>query len=89
MSPPLTSITAPVTKEASSLAKNSTAAGISSGSPSRPVPDPATLTLCPDNGYLGYFLGIACSRILPGLLCFAYFLSGKWKTRKLLVREKE
>ena len=35
-------------------------------------------------GYTGYFLGIACSRILPGLLCFAYFLSGRWKTRKLL-----
>ena len=35
-------------------------------------------------GYEGYFWGIACSRILPGLLCFAYFLSGKWKTRKLL-----
>ncbi len=52
------------------------------------VPDPATLTLCPDNGYLGYFLGIACSRILPGLLCFGYFLSGKWKTRKLLVKGK-
>ncbi|MCD7805971.1 MAG: MATE family efflux transporter [Lachnospiraceae bacterium] len=37
-------------------------------------------------GYLGYFLGIACSRILPGLLRFAYFVSGKWKTRKLLVK---
>ncbi len=39
-------------------------------------------------GYLAYFLGIACSRILPGLLCFGYFLSGKWKTRKLLVKGK-
>ncbi len=36
-------------------------------------------------GYLAYFLGGSCSRILPGLLCFGYFLSGKWKTRKLLV----
>lgn len=35
-------------------------------------------------GYVGYFLGIGCSRILPGLLCFAYFLSGRWRTRKLL-----
>ena len=35
-------------------------------------------------GYIGYFFGIACSRILPGLLCFAYFCSGRWKTRKLL-----
>lgn len=40
-------------------------------------------------GYVGYFLGIGCSRILPGLLCFAYFLSGKWKTRKLLAEKKE
>ena len=35
-------------------------------------------------GYVGYFMGIAFSRILPGILCFAYYLSGKWKTRKLL-----
>ena len=35
-------------------------------------------------GYLGLFWGVACSRILPGLLCMAYFISGKWKTRKLL-----
>ncbi len=39
-------------------------------------------------GYLAYFLGIACSRILPGILCFLYFLSGRWKTRKLLVKDK-
>ena len=39
-------------------------------------------------GYVGYFLGIACSRIVPGLLCFGYYVSGKWKTRKLL-SEKE
>ena len=38
-------------------------------------------------GYLGYFLAIACSRILPALLCFSYFLSGKWKTRKLLTEK--
>ncbi|PNV61502.1 MATE family efflux transporter [Clostridium sp. chh4-2] len=35
-------------------------------------------------GYVGYFWGISCSRILPGLLCFSYFMSGKWKTRRLL-----
>ena len=35
-------------------------------------------------GAIGFFLGTACSRILPCLLCFAYFLSGKWRTRKLL-----
>lgn len=40
-------------------------------------------------GYLAYFLGIACSRILPGFLCFGYFMSGKWRTRKLLVRSKK
>lgn len=35
-------------------------------------------------GYLGLFWGVATSRILPGLLCAAFFFSGKWKTRKLL-----
>lgn len=38
-------------------------------------------------GYLGLFWGVACSRILPGILCAAYFFSGKWKTRKLLTEE--
>lgn len=38
-------------------------------------------------GYTGLFWGVACSRILPGLLCAAYFFSGKWKTRKLLTEE--
>jgi len=37
-----------------------------------------------DMGYLGLFWGVACSRILPGVLCGAYFFSGKWRTRKLL-----
>ncbi|MGN0999352.1 MAG: MATE family efflux transporter [Faecousia sp.] len=40
-------------------------------------------------GYLAYFLGIACSRILPGILCFGYFMSGKWKTRRLLIDKKK
>lgn len=35
-------------------------------------------------GYIGIFWGVACSRILPGILCGAYYFSGKWKTRKLL-----
>lgn len=35
-------------------------------------------------GYAGYFLGIGCSRILPGILCGCYYASGRWKTRKLL-----
>lgn len=35
-------------------------------------------------GYLGLFWGVACSRILPAFICIAYYLSGKWKTRKLL-----
>lgn len=40
-------------------------------------------------GYLGYFLAIACSRILPGLICFGYYVSGRWKSRKLLVKGKK
>lgn len=35
-------------------------------------------------GYLGLFWGVACSRILPGILCGCYYFSGKWRTRKLL-----
>lgn len=40
-------------------------------------------------GYLGLFWGVACSRILPGILCGAYYFSGKWKTRKLLIKDKK
>lgn len=35
-------------------------------------------------GYLGLWWGVACSRILPAILCIGYYCSGKWKTRKLL-----
>ena len=38
-------------------------------------------------GYLGLFWGVACSRILPAFVCIAYYLSGKWKTRKLLTEK--
>ena len=39
-------------------------------------------------GYLGLWWGVACSRILPGCISLFYFLSGKWKTRKLLTEKK-
>ena len=35
-------------------------------------------------GYEGLWYGVACSRIVNGVICIAYYLSGKWKTRKLL-----
>lgn len=35
-------------------------------------------------GETSFWWGTAVSRFLPGCLCLAYFLSGKWKTRKLL-----
>lgn len=35
-------------------------------------------------GVYGYWWGTAFSRLVPGLICVAYYLSGKWKTRKLL-----
>lgn len=38
-------------------------------------------------GYESFWWGTAFSRVLPGLLCFAYFKSGKWKHRKLLTEE--
>lgn len=34
-------------------------------------------------GVTGFFLGNATARVIPGILGCAYFLSGKWKTRKL------
>ena len=35
-------------------------------------------------GYIGLWWGVACSRILPGCICVGYYLSGRWKTRRLL-----
>ncbi len=37
-------------------------------------------------GYVGLWWGVACSRIIPCMICIAYYCSGKWKTRKLLSR---
>lgn len=36
-------------------------------------------------GVTGFFLGNATARIIPGFLAMAYFLSGRWEKRKLLV----
>ncbi len=38
-------------------------------------------------GAIGYFWGTAFSRTLPAVVCFVYFISGKWKTRKLLTEK--
>lgn len=38
-------------------------------------------------GYIGLFWGVACSRILPAILCATYYFSGKWRTRKLLTSD--
>ncbi len=35
-------------------------------------------------GYIGLWWGVATSRILPGIIVVGYYLSGRWKTRKLL-----
>lgn len=40
-------------------------------------------------GVTGFFLGNATARVIPGILGCAYFLSGKWKTRKLLAEGKK
>jgi len=37
-----------------------------------------------DLGFVGLFWGVACSRVLPAILCVTYFYSGKWRERKLL-----
>ncbi len=33
---------------------------------------------------IGFFWGTALSRAIPGVICVAYFASGKWRTRRLL-----
>lgn len=38
---------------------------------------------------VGYFLASALARLGPVLICGGYFLSGKWRTRKLLVQRAE
>lgn len=38
-------------------------------------------------GYIGLWCGVACSRILPGCICVAYYISGRWKTRRLLTED--
>lgn len=35
-------------------------------------------------GVIGFFWGTSFSRTLPAVVCFVYFMSGKWRTRKLL-----
>ena len=35
-------------------------------------------------GYVGLFLAVATSRIIPSFINIGYYLSGKWKTRQLL-----
>jgi len=35
-------------------------------------------------GINGYFWGISLSRMLPALLCVAYFYSGRWKNNRIL-----
>lgn len=39
-------------------------------------------------GATSFWWGTAVSRLLPGCLCCWYFLSGKWKTRKMLSDQK-
>ncbi len=38
-------------------------------------------------GYIGLFLGVATSRIIPSFINIGYYFSGKWKTRKLLTKK--
>lgn len=41
-----------------------------------------------DAGVMGYYMGTALCHALPGLVSFGYYISGKWKTKKLLVDRK-
>lgn len=38
-------------------------------------------------GYIGLFLGVATSRIIPSFINIGYYFSGKWKTRELFVKK--
>lgn len=38
-----------------------------------------------DMGITGFFYGNAMARSIPAVICFLYFISGRWRTRKLLV----
>lgn len=40
-----------------------------------------------DQGVYSYFWGAAFCMLVPGLISFGYFLSGKWKTKKLLCEQ--
>jgi Na+-driven multidrug efflux pump len=40
-------------------------------------------------GVVSFFWGTAFSRTIPGLICFIYFVSGKWRTRKLLIETEK
>lgn len=40
-----------------------------------------------DMGITGFFYGNAMARSIPAVICFLYFISGRWKTRKLLVEQ--
>lgn len=40
-------------------------------------------------GITGFFYGNAMARSIPAVICFLYFISGKWKTRKLLVDQNK
>lgn len=39
-------------------------------------------------GAVGYFWGTALCQLLPGFVCLGYFLSGKWKAKKLLAERQ-
>ena len=39
-------------------------------------------------GYQGLWWGVACSRIIPTIICVVYYCSGKWRTRTLLKEKK-
>jgi Na+-driven multidrug efflux pump len=42
-----------------------------------------------DLGATGYFWGTALCQVVPGIVCLGYFVSGKWRTKKLLVNSKQ
>ena len=39
-------------------------------------------------GIYSFFWGTALCQVVPGIISLVYFLSGKWKTKKLLSESK-
>lgn len=47
-----------------------------------------TLSVCLGYGFIGIYIGQALSPAIPALIGFAYYRSGRWRKRRLIVCDK-